>query len=464
MKFCDRPFNSLHLDPNGGCRLCAWTDANLGNLVEQSLETVWNSENANKIREAIRHGNFEFCRKSSCPFLENNSLPEMEEKEAMRVMPEELPTKYSVACDFICNHSCPSCRNQVFMPDEEYKRRLNIILDKILPYLNRKETVKILTDGNGDCFASPYLMNMLEQLHPENEKCQIGFETNGVFFDEAHWERIKHLAQYPVCVTITPNSFVKTTFKYLNGGHDSYEQVMHNLGFIRELRYKGEINWVRISIVLQERNFWEFPEFAKRCIEEFNADEVIAKPLYRWFMLSQDDYWFKDVLNPSHPYHREYLEMLNNPALQDPRIYFWGARNLHENRPHPAYVYKEHMEITERLLNCREASRLLQEKLHQMNVTKLYIYGDMELATVLYHILAETDIVIKGFLARDVYSKSRCGQSVQRMCDYVPDNSDAMLILNYNFMNQITKDFHFMGFFGQLISVRELTKCVPDEQ
>lgn len=223
IKFCDRPFNSIHLDPNGGCRLCAWTNANLGDLVQEDLETVWNSENANKIREAVKKGNYEFCRKTSCPFLENDSLPEISEEEAEKMIPEELPTHYSVACDFICNHSCPSCRNEIFQPDEEYKARLQVILDKILPYLNRKETVKVLTDGNGDCFASPYIMGMLERLHPENKACQIGFETNGALLDEAHWERIRHLAEYDVRVTVTPNSFVRSTFTYLNGGHDSYE-------------------------------------------------------------------------------------------------------------------------------------------------------------------------------------------------------------------------------------------------
>ena len=41
MKFCSKPFEFIHLDPNGGCRLCAWTDINIGNLVDEALEDVW---------------------------------------------------------------------------------------------------------------------------------------------------------------------------------------------------------------------------------------------------------------------------------------------------------------------------------------------------------------------------------------------------------------------------------------
>lgn len=456
MKFCNRPFNSIHLDPNGGCRLCAWTDACIGNLAEDDLSTVWNSENANKIRDAIRGGNYEFCRKTSCPMLENDSLPEIEEQEAMNYQAEALPTNYSVACDFICNHSCPSCRNEVFIPSEEYIERLKTILQKIIPYLNREETVKILTDGNGDCFASPYIMQMLENIHPQNEKCTITLETNGALFDEQHWERIKHLANYNLRVTVTPNSFIKTTYEYLNGGHATYNQMMDNLAFIRKLRKRGDINWVRISIVLQERNFWEFPEFAERCLNEFNADEVVAKPLYRWFMLSQEDYWFKDVLNPAHPYHKEYLKMLEAPVLKNPKIYYWGAHNLHKERMHPMSIYKEHMNIAGRLLENKDLVKMLQDRLHSLNIQSLYIYGDMELGVVLYQILMDTDIVVKGFLARDIQTELRCGQKVKYLRDYKPDNNDTMLVLNYDFIEQIKKDFHFMGFYGKIISVKDL--------
>lgn len=462
MKFCRMPFEQIHLDPNGGCRLCAWTDATVGNLLEDDLETIWNSETARKLREAVKNGNYEFCRKTSCPYLENDSLPDLDEEElAVNTQVPKLPVEFSVACDFICNHSCPSCRSKVFVPDETYKKDLQVILDKILPVLNAKSTKKILTDGNGDCFASPYIMNMLEQLHPENPDCVVAFETNGALFDEAHWERIKHLGDYRVEVTVTPNSFEPATFRYLNGGHDTLDQVIHNLGFMRDLKREGKINWISASIVLQERNFWQFPDFARRCLEEFEVNQVIAKPLYRWFLLSQDDYWFKDVYNPSHPYHKEFLEVLKDPMLKDPRVFFWGGNNLHRDRPHPAYIYRDHMEITERLLGEPDIKQRMEQKLKSMGVTRVYIYGDMELATVLYQAVSDmAGIQFMGFLARDIQKTVRLGQKVQCLCDYEPNDEDSMLILNYSFMEKIERDFHFAGFNGKLISVKELMDVI----
>ena len=460
MKFCSRPFQFIHLDPNGGCRLCAWTDINIGNLTQQSMEEIWTSPNANKLREAIKRGNYEYCRKTSCPFLENDSLPDMDEEEAAGIEPEILPTEYSVACDFTCNHRCPSCRYEVFRPDEEYKRRLNLILEKILPYLNRVETEKILTDGNGDCFASPYIMNMLEQLKPENKKCRITFETNGALLDEEHWNRIKHLAEYWLQVTITPNSFVKTTFEYLNGGIHSYEKVMSNLKFVKELRQKEMINWIRISLVLQERNFWEFPEFTRRSLEEFAADEVVAKPLYQWFMLSEDDYWFKDVLNPQHPYHKEYLQMLEDPILKDPRVFYWGAHNLHESRRHPAYRYQEYAEILDRFFVGEGFGEKVENQLLSQKMDEVYLYGDTEMTAAFIHILRNTKIRIKGLIARDMKNKEKCGLRIQPLCEYKPSDHDVVIIMNYPYADKVLRDLHFQGFQGRTVQIDELVrKC-----
>lgn len=456
MKFCKRPFEFIHLDPNGGCRLCAWTDISIGDLTIDNLEDVWMSDKANKIRDAIKNGNYEYCRKTSCPFLENDSLPDEDEETVKDYKASDVPLEYSVACDFTCNHKCPSCRNEFFKPDEEYKSKLNIILEKILPYLNRKETIKIITDGNGDCFSSPYIMSMLEKLNPENKECRITFETNGALLDEAHWNRIKHLADYRLQVTVTPNSYVKPTFEYLNGGVHSYEQVMNNLKFIRSLREQDLIKWVRISIVLQERNFWEFPEFAKRSLEEFGADEVVAKPLYKWFMLSQEDYWFKDVMNPLHPYHKEYLKMLENPELSNPRIFYWGAKNLHESKRHPAYIYKDYMDIVDAISKDKSILERKLANVPDINSKDIYIYGDTELTSVFADVLKITQYGIAGIVARDFEHDEIAGIKVRKLCDYTPNNDDLFIVMNYLNYREIARDLHFKGFEGAIMSVKSL--------
>lgn len=458
MKFCRRPFDFVHILPNGDVRSCGWTDGVIGNILKSDLKDIWNGEKAERMRESIRNGSFSYCRKQSCFELENDSLPDIGEEEflARSVVPE-LPEEYSVACDYICNHSCPSCREHVFVPDEQYRKNVATMVEKLLPYLNKAK--KVGTDGSGDAFASPYIMHMLENLHPEDPECRVGIETNGALFDEAHWKRISHLGDYYFSVTVTPNSFEPATFKYLNGGHDDYEQLVHNLYFIRDLKRQGIVNRYNISIVVQDRNFMELPSFCERCIRDFEVDRVVVKPLYKWFGLSDDLYWFKDILNPCHPYHKEYLEMLKDPRLKDEKVFFWGGHNLHPAQPHPGYRYREYLNIYTKLTESAEAVRKVKAYFAAEGIEDLYIYGDNEISAIMYNALKDT-VTIKGFVARDKCRDEICGAPVTCLCDYQPDPKDTMLILNYHYFVTIRRDFDVMGFTGRLLALDKLTEAV----
>ncbi len=43
-RFCSRPYEHVHLDPNGNVRICSWMDVGIGNLLEADLNTVWTVE------------------------------------------------------------------------------------------------------------------------------------------------------------------------------------------------------------------------------------------------------------------------------------------------------------------------------------------------------------------------------------------------------------------------------------
>lgn len=217
MKYCERPFQHVYIMPNGDVRCCSWTTKTLGNLLENTLEEVWNSAAAEELRESVRDGSFRFCRQRSCPRCENNSLAEIDEaSEGDKLLPLDRPVEFNCAIDYICNHSCPSCRKEVFVPDQKYIDNMKRIIEMLKPYL---PTAKFLsTDGQGDCFASPYVMEMLESFKPVNPDLKITLETNGVLFDEEHWNRIKHLAGHYIRCVVTANSFQRATYKYLGGG------------------------------------------------------------------------------------------------------------------------------------------------------------------------------------------------------------------------------------------------------
>lgn len=337
MKYCPRVYNYLYLDnPEGDIWLCPWMrpgQACIGNLLQSDIDTCYNSERARELRESIKDQSFRFCRGEACPHLQNNDLEEISLQEYERRERETyFPTEINMAYDFVCNQHCETCRKEVYIPPENYAQQMKTIQKKNVLCLNQASHIS--ASGHGDPFASKYMMDVLEGVRSDSCALNILLETNGVFFDEEHWERIKHFEKYNFEVVVTTNSLEQFTYEHLSCG-GNYNKIMHNLSFISELRKHDRIKHLAHSFVIQDRNFREIPSFIERSFRDYCFDSVVLKPVYQWGTMDDDVYWYKDVLNPMHPYHEEYLEILKHPALKDPRVYNFGGETSHEARPFP---------------------------------------------------------------------------------------------------------------------------------
>lgn len=337
MKYCHQFYDYLYIDNNeGNICLCPWMEpknACIGNLFKDKVEEAYNSDYANYLRSTMDDQTFRFCRPEACPFLQNNDLEEISPEEYERRKKDlYYPTIINMAYDFVCNQSCETCRKSVFMPSADYGKQMKIIQEKLAPYLNTAK--RITASGHGDPFASKYMMSVLENMHPTDPECSFLLETNGVFLDEEHWERISHLSKFRLEIVVTINSFDPFVYKHISR-NGNYEKVMHNLKFMSELRKRGDISHLTNTLVIQDRNFREIPSFIKRSFAEYAFDQVILRPVYQWGTMDETVYWFKDVLNPLHPYHQEYLEILQDPILKDSRVYNFGGDTEHIARPYP---------------------------------------------------------------------------------------------------------------------------------
>lgn len=338
-KYCSRPFHYLYLDNSyGDVYFCPWMESKkskIGNILEQTLDEIWQGEVAENLRNSFRENCFSFCRAQACPCLQNNDLPEVADVEEFKrlSLPLERPTAINIAYDSICNQYCETCRKEPFVPRGDYKERIVKIQERIAPYFDNAHYISM--SGHGDPFASPYIMDVLANMRPVNKELMLVLETNGVFFDEAHWERIKHLGEVNFIIAMTINSFDEFTYNHISRG-GNYKKLMHNLEFIKNLKQQGSIKEYTNALVIQDRNFREIPSFVERSLNEFGFDRVYLKPVYQWGKMEPEVYWFKDVLNPKHPYHTEYLEILKHPILNDPRVYNFGGHSEHPAVDYPA--------------------------------------------------------------------------------------------------------------------------------
>jgi hypothetical protein len=78
--FCSKPFKWFEVsqgNETGEVYMCcpAWLDMPIGNLTRQSVDEIWNGEEAQEIRRSILDGSFRYCNRSRCAFLQTISEP-----------------------------------------------------------------------------------------------------------------------------------------------------------------------------------------------------------------------------------------------------------------------------------------------------------------------------------------------------------------------------------------------------
>lgn len=338
MRICTYPYEYLLLDYfDGTVWLCPWMDrkyAIIGNIFETPVLDVWHGDRAENLRKSIAKGDFSACRPEACPFLQNNSLPDVEgEKLKSMTTTPSSPKLINLAHDYICNLSCETCRPSKFIPPSDYAKRITSINSIIAPILNVAETISL--SGHGDPFASPYMLRLMQNMRPTTNNLKINLETNGVLFNQKNWNKISHLSSVRINVIITVNSFDPFTYKHISRG-GNYDALMKNLDFVSSLRSSNLIKKLDLAMVIQDRNFRQMPEFVETCLQRYCCDNILLRPVYQWGTMPDEVYWFKDVLNPLHPYHPEYLELLDHPLISHPKVYHFGGRTCHPSRPYPA--------------------------------------------------------------------------------------------------------------------------------
>jgi radical SAM protein with 4Fe4S-binding SPASM domain len=330
MKFCKRPFELFNLfNEDGDVSVCSWLlpEFKIGNILEQDVDEIWHSEAAKQCRESVLDGSFRYCRREICTYLFRDELPEI--KNESDTVTADMPVDIRVAFDRTCNLTCPACRDRVYVPTERQKANMDIIYEKIFPYLQHASRFNF--GGRGEPFVSPFYMRVLENFKPENPKTLIRFETNGVLFNEENWNKIAHLAKCNLHVYVSVDSLYAPTYNYLRRG-GNLEKVKNNLKFISKLRKKEDIKMLTIVMVVQESNFREMPDFVRYGLDVLGVDQVSFMPIYNKGNMSEAEMLVKDVLNPAHPYHQEFMKIMEHPLVKQPRVRIWTGDVLHERK------------------------------------------------------------------------------------------------------------------------------------
>jgi len=458
MKFCERPFTHVYLSTDGEVWPCSWMHYVIGNLYEQDLGQIWHSEAAQKARESILDGSFSYCRKRSCPFCERDDLPDLTEEEILkRAIPSSTPLIINIANDYICNIACTTCRTKIYCPTEGEREKIDSALRRLLPLANKAQSVWM--NGRGEFLANPSFIHFLKKLRPERNDFNISFETNGILFDEAHWSQFSHLGNYDIKVTVTLNSLRPDVYQYLSGGFDCLEQTLDHLQFLSKLRRENKINVLHLAMVVQESNFWEIPEYVQTFTNEnrFFVDEITFRPVYNWFHMDRETYWFKNILNPLHPYHKAYLKILEDDCWKNPKVYDWGCHNIREPRLHPLNDEKTYSRLLLDIYHNKDGLspvEYMRKCAERAGIQRIGVYGENDYSETFLHLLQKAGIEVTFKLTR--FTDAEGEPPTISMPNFQPNSVNAILLMEFFDQKNRTNNLRSLKFEGSILNLADL--------
>ena len=341
--FCAKPFTWFEVlggGQRGEVYVCCqnWLSKSIGNLEHQSVAEIWNSPSAQDIRTSILDGSFRYCNRQQCPFLQRVDGPvqrieDIDDARLLEIVASEMtvlpfgPRDVTCCFDQSCNLSCPSCRTQLIMETENREPILGI-QHKLEGEALRDAKLLYIT-GSGDPFGSPFFRRWLQTMRPENmpNLDRIHLHTNGLLWTPRIWssfpEPIRALVK---SADISIDAATSATYATNRRGGD-FDTLLRRLEFIGDLRANGPLEWLGINMTVQANNYREMPAFIELG-RRFGCDVVAFHRMMNWGTFTAEEFAARAIHRPAHPEHASFLDLLADPALEDPLVYLSNHTDL----------------------------------------------------------------------------------------------------------------------------------------
>ena len=465
MKICADVFNRTQIyDPWGSTCLCSWAHSFIGRLTENTFEELWNGERAQNFFKRLAKQDYSLCDAHNCPYLasEDKEVPLVEIDEFPK-----MPTRLMLAYEQICNYRCTVCaewRHDFFnVHNEKFESLIKIIEKNLKPVLPKIKNIS--ANGRAELFASKHILKLLANWKPlaPKEECSVVLETNGSLFNKKNWKQIENLGQYNLHVAITVMSFDERTYQTLSGCRLPIKKLEDNLRFVKSLREKSIINHLEIATVIQERNFRTLPEFTKRCIKEFGADSVRLRPYIPVDQSPPEFKFFADIKNVNHPYHEEYVQVLQDPIFKNPKADNWGTLNENYKWDLPykvelnnrANLQKiENQVLTKLIINPSALDDLIN--FLKNNLQSIILHSAKPIGLLIAKKLIESNCKI-NYITDFELTGSFNGVSILPLNQVPPTARNAKILLAEVQVNPNTlRQFRNMGYSGDFIGIQSL--------
>lgn len=332
MKYCKEPFVHADIDLDGDVRLCcdSWHPKVVGNINKNSLEEIWNGNEAQHVRDTIDDQSYKFCKLDVCPVYKSNQLSNKPFK-----VETNLPKILKFSFDESCNLECPSCRSSRIQHKEgtpNYIKSMNVLnsIKENYYQLGATQPALFIITGSGDPFGSDVFRHFLYELDGRRlPLLEIGFLTNGVMLTEKTIKKIHKIHNNIKYITISIDCSNEDTYNIVRKG-GNFKQLVKNIEYIHSCEYLKNVP-ICYSFVVQERNVREMESFADWILSFDNATIRFTR-LLDGFAGSILNFQTENVFDKDHKSNHILLnsiETLKNKHYKD-RINFTNILNDYE--------------------------------------------------------------------------------------------------------------------------------------
>ena len=179
-----------------------------------------------------------------------------------------------------------------------------------------------MISGCGDPLASKIHRDFLKNFDSKRyQKVRIKLQTNGLLLTPEMWKSISKCHYAIDWISISIDAATKETYKMNRGGN--FDKLLKNLEFVSNLRKRKLIETFNINFVVQANNFREMRQFVDLG-KRYGCDYVVFQRVMNlgvdYGINSEVKFQELAVHLKSHPLHKEFLNVLNDPIFMDPRI------------------------------------------------------------------------------------------------------------------------------------------------
>lgn len=449
MKICKRGLYIQIIDGIGTVRACSWAGYYiLGNLRDNTMSEVYNSEAAKHFRQTLLDGTYDYCNEENCPWMANGILEsQMIEVDEIPEYPQIISLAYDRRCNYHCTCCISRCNDTI---DAAVQEKIEKEIRKALPYVKN-----FSANGLGELFVSKGMMKLISEWNPEDiENADFDLETNGSLFYKQNWEKIKNIGNAKLSVALTVHSFDEAAYQYLSGTKIPISQIFENLRFVKKLREEGKINCLEIATVMQERNFRTLPEFIDRCLHEFGADRVRIRRFLPEKAMDENLEWFFDIRNPLHPYHQEYLEIMRHPVFNDPRVFKWTGDHLSNRGELPA---KANYRVMKDLLLIEDIGAKLAGYFRDCGHNRIILYAITDIAKALIKVLEGQPVEIIYIYDRNSQLKEWGGLEVRKpLHENLKKTNEPLLVTLVARYGEMEEFLRHQGYVGEVLSLDQI--------